>query len=228
MTATTNGATGSRIVTALEAAWAAIQQRHPEVPDVVVITGTAAQKGGDRWGHHWPQRWTLARGTGRVPELFIAGELLQHGGRAVMQTLMHEATHALATVREVADVSDGGRYHNRRFAELARELGLTPPTSPARRVGLADVELGDSTAAAYADTIAAIDAAAQVYLEDQGATGGASTTGGARSGNRRTVTCACDPPRRISITPAQLDAGPLLCGLCHKPFDEDDLEETQS
>ena len=29
---------GSRIIAALERAWAAIQDRHPDVPDVVIVT----------------------------------------------------------------------------------------------------------------------------------------------------------------------------------------------
>lgn len=50
---------GSRIITALERSWLAIQARHPEVPDVVIVTGAGShQKGtpeGYRLcGHHWP------------------------------------------------------------------------------------------------------------------------------------------------------------------------------
>ena len=30
---------GSRIIAALEHAWAAIQDQHPDVPDVVIVTG---------------------------------------------------------------------------------------------------------------------------------------------------------------------------------------------
>jgi hypothetical protein len=76
--------TGPRIIGALEAAWRDVQARHPEVPDVVMITRTARQAGGDRWGHHWPERWTLADGSGNAPELFAAGELLAQGGRRVL------------------------------------------------------------------------------------------------------------------------------------------------
>ena len=72
---------GSRIITALERAWAAIQARHPEVPDVVIVTGAGShQKGtpeGYRLrGHHWPERWVTDPAERRMPELFMAGELL--------------------------------------------------------------------------------------------------------------------------------------------------------
>ena len=91
---------GSRIIAALERAWAAIQDRHPDVPDVVIVTGAGSnQKGtpeGYRLrGHHWPERWVLdGRDGQRTPELFVAGELLSAGGRAVLEVMLHETAHA--------------------------------------------------------------------------------------------------------------------------------------
>jgi hypothetical protein len=71
---------GSRIIAALEHAWAAIQDQHPDVPDVVIVTGAGSnQKGTPEGyqlrGHHWPERWVLdGQDAVRAPELFIAGE----------------------------------------------------------------------------------------------------------------------------------------------------------
>lgn len=221
--------TGSRIIAALEAAWRDIQAQHPEVHDVIMITGTSRQKDGDRWGHHWPQRWRLADAEDRMPELFAAGELLALGGRHIVQTLIHEAAHDLAYVRGIQDTSRQGRYHNRRFSQLAAELGLTPPEKPHNVHGLYDVALGDKTAARYAATIKALDAAALAYLDDltevttsgedgdEGETSG-KTTGG-RSGKRHAVECACEPPRRLQLTPKALDDGAVLCGNCREPFE---------
>ena len=39
-------------------------------------------------------------------------------------TLLHEAAHGLAYARRIGNTSRGGRCHNRRYATLARELGL--------------------------------------------------------------------------------------------------------
>ena len=137
---------GSRIIAALERAWAAIQDQHPDVPDVVIVTGAGSnQKGtpeGYRLrGHHWPERWVLdGHDRPRAPELFIAGELLSAGGRAVVEVMLHEAAHALATRRGIKDTSAAGnRYHNKRFVALAAELGLRGPDCPGqdhRLVGL--------------------------------------------------------------------------------------------
>ena len=38
-----------------------------------------------------------------MPELFVAGELLAVGGRAVLEVTLHEGTHALAVVRGIRD-----------------------------------------------------------------------------------------------------------------------------
>ena len=116
---------GSQIITALEQAWAAVRDQHPDVPDVVIVTGAGShQKGipeGYRLrGHHWPERWVTDPAEHRMPELFIAGELLAGGGRAVLEVMLHEASHALAVVRGIKDCSaEGNRYHNKRFVALA-------------------------------------------------------------------------------------------------------------
>ncbi|MER5649673.1 hypothetical protein [Streptosporangium sp. NPDC002524] len=249
---------GSRIITALEAAWADIQNKHSEVPDVVMITGPSAQRGGDVWGYHWAERWTLTDGSGRVPELFLAGELLHHGGRRTLETMLHEAAHALAAVRKIKDTSRSGkRYHNGRFRNLAVELGLTAPAEPTKDRGYSNCRLGDGTAMVYADTIAALDAAAAVaHLPDidiviaeiasgkrdgtlgtvsggDGDEGGGEVVGAVelgevtppkppqkphRSGQRYGVECGCIPPRKLQLTPKVIDDGPVLCGVCEKPF----------
>lgn len=237
MTETVNDA-GSRIITALEDAWRGIQKRQPEIPDVVMITGAAAQKQGDAWGYHWAGRWAHAEAEGRTAELFVAGETLAEGPRWVLTVLLHEATHALATARGVKDTSDSGRYHNRRFAALASELGLTPPTKPEKRIGLSNVTLGDVTAATYADILEALEAGVVAYRSDplaiigetdeRGEDDGEGTTGEKRGGKRPAAECACEPPRRLFPTKRQLDEGPIICGLCEEPFTiagEDEADE---
>ncbi|MFD0532338.1 hypothetical protein ACFQ1I_46500 [Kitasatospora arboriphila] len=123
---------GSTIIRALEGAWDAIRRHHPDLPGVVMVTGHGRTPGDDAvtWGHHWPGRWTAADGSAVRPELFAGGELLALGSRRIMQTLLHEAAHALATVRGIKDTSTGGRYHNREFAKLASALGLQPQPAP--------------------------------------------------------------------------------------------------
>jgi hypothetical protein len=51
-------------------------------------------------------------GQRRLPELFVTGELLAVGGRAVLEVTLYEGAHALAVIRGIRDtrtwVLDGG------------------------------------------------------------------------------------------------------------------------
>jgi hypothetical protein len=233
---------GSRIIAALEGAWAAIQDTHPDVPNVVIVTGAGSnQKGTPEGyqlrGHHWPERWVLGgQDQPRAPELFIAGELLAAGGRAVVEVMLHEAAHALATRRGIKDTSAAGnRYHNKRFVALAAELGLRGPDVPDKITGWSHCTLhGQAAYDAYAAVVAGIDAARLPFLIDLASPagpGGGDGDGGedqgddpgkpAKRGGRRTpVECACLPePRRIQLTPKQIEDGPIICGLCGAPFE---------
>jgi hypothetical protein len=231
---------GSRIIEALEETWSAIRERHPEIPSAVVITGAGSnQKGipeGYRLrGHHWPERWvTDPERGGRTAELFIAGELLALGGRMVLETMLHEAAHALARVRGVKDTSaQGNRYHNKRFVQLAEELGLRGPEQAEKVIGWSSCTLSDETAATYAAVVDAIDTARLPYLTDIGLAGGDGTGIGEdgdgqdggdgkarkkRGGRHVAAECGCTPPRRLQLTPKQLEDGPVLCGNCREEF----------
>jgi hypothetical protein len=230
---------GSRIIAALECAWAAIQDQHPDVPDVVIVTGAGSnQKGtpeGYRLrGHHWPERWVLdGQDQPRAPELFIAGELLAAGGHLVVEVMLHEAAHALATRRGIKDTSAAGnRYHNKRFVALAAELGLRGPDVPDKVTGWSDCTLtGQEAYDSYADLAAAIDTArlrswptwpARPAPGDGGQDRGDDGAGkpAKRGGRRVAVECACQPgPRRIQLTPKQIEDGPIICSLCCAPFE---------
>jgi hypothetical protein len=221
---------GSPIITALDGAWAAIRRRHPEVPAAVVIAGSSqrgAAEGDALNGHHWPEQWIAGPDeAGRAAELFIAAELLAHGGRAVLEALLHAGAHGLATARGIKDTSAAGnRYHNRRFVALAEELGLRGPGQAETVAGWAGCTLPAATAAAYAAAIAAIDEARPPYLS--GLPAGGTRAGGEaeeddgtarRGGRRQAVECECQPPRRLQLTIRQLEVGPVICGVCGEQF----------
>ncbi|GLW08978.1 hypothetical protein Misp01_41080 [Microtetraspora sp. NBRC 13810] len=155
--------TGRHIVSVLEQAWQDIRDRHPEIPDVVVITGRGSEGEWMTWGHwHWdPARWVADKST--KPELFPAGDLLGLGGRRVMEALLHDAVHGLATVRGIDDTM-AYRYHNKHFLRLARELGLKGPKDRDPMSGYSACTITGKTAREYEATIAALDAAGMPYV----------------------------------------------------------------
>ena len=230
-----------RLVTALGTTWAAIRARHPDVPPVVITlgAGSVGQAAGElKLGHFAAARWEHPDGV--LAELFVGGEGLRRGGREVLATLLHEAAHGVASTRRVQDVSRGGRYHNARYAALARELGLAVARTGS--IGWSDTAVPDATAAAYAAELAALGGALTAWRRSEhhlGSWGGAGEAGdgagdsgdgggqddaGAGRGGRKSsnngmaARCSCEPPRRIRVAPSVLDAGPVTCGLCDAEF----------
>ena len=223
---------GSPVITALQGAWSAIRDRHPEVPAAVVITGPVpGQKSASEAdvlnGHHWPEQWTGGPDEAGRAVMTIAPELLVQGGRAIVEALLHAGAHGLAAARGTRDTSAAGhRYHNKRFVALAEELGLSGPGQPESVTGWSGCTLTGQAAAAYAAAIAAIDEAWPPYAGDlpylSGRPAGRQAEGedgpARRAGRRQPAECECQPPRRIQLTPRQLEVGPILCGVCGAQF----------
>lgn len=231
------------LVTALTATWGAIQDRHPDVPDVVLTLGSGtlgARRGEVTWGHFAAGRWhitdqhenqahaepaaddeggatTVAAGPG-LAELFVGGEGLRRGARAVLGTLLHEAAHGVASTRGIKDTSRQGRYHNRKFAELAAELGITVEPDGAR--GWSATTLPDDTAAVYVAQLAQLTEAITAYRSAE-ATGPGTTT----SRNNPPATCGCEPARRVRVARSVLAAGPIVCGICGSEFTVDERQD---
>lgn len=157
-------------------------------------------------------------GAQGLAELFVSGEGLRRGARAVLGTLLHEAAHGVASTRGIKDTSRQGRYHNRRFAELAGELGIVVAPDGAR--GWSATTLPDETAAVYVAELAALAEAITAYRSAE-ATGPGTTT----SRNNPPATCGCEPARRIRVARSVLAAGPIVCGVCEAEFTVDEPDD---
>ena len=199
-----------RLVTAMDRTWAAIQARHPDVPAVVITLGAGSGRGrGLTLGHFAPGRWQ--HGDGTLPELFIGGEGLARGGRELLGTLLHEAAHGVATARGIQDTSRQGRFHNTRYADLARELGLE--VAKTGTIGWSATTVPDATAARYRAELRRLDAAMVAWRHADGGSGR-----GGRASSNNGLAARCDCGRRIRVSAAVLGAGPITCGLCGTNF----------
>jgi hypothetical protein len=138
--------TASLLLAALEHTWQTIRTRHPDVPEAVLVVASGSAGKRLNLGHFAPHRWQVA-GADRH-EVLVGGEGLQRGPLDVLGTLLHEAAHGLAQARGIADTSRSGRYHNRRYATLARELGLD--VSTVKPIGWSATTVPEQTAAGYA------------------------------------------------------------------------------
>lgn len=227
------GGISSPMVAALEGAWSAIQARHPELPQVVIVVGAGSGHGPSlTLGHFAAMRWRAPEparddendGGGpaegqRWAEVFVGGEGLARGPAEVLATLLHEAAHALAHVRGIKDTSRQGRWHNARFKSLAEEVGITVEKDG--RIGWSPTTIPSETRASYAQVIAELRAVLRLHRAIE-ATGGGVTK---KPGTPPAV-CACG--RKIRVARAVLAAGPIECGACGGPFmldrTDDDVE----
>ncbi|MGH7745754.1 MAG: hypothetical protein ACREQ5_13345 [Candidatus Dormibacteria bacterium] len=199
-----------QLVGALTAAWSAIKARHAEVPEVVLTVGSGTigvKPGQARFGHFAAARWQ--RGDEALAELFVGGEGLQRGAGPVLATLIHEAAHGVAFARGVKDTSRGGKYHNKKFKDIAESMGLVIAHDPV--IGFSPTTLPPSTAAEYRKAIAALEAAITAYRH-------AEVAGVSRPKASNYVKAECECPRVIRVGKTVLAQDPIICGGCGKDF----------
>jgi hypothetical protein len=211
---TTADGTASQLVAALEHTWQTIQQRHPDVPEAVVVVASGSAGKRLNLGHFAPHRWQVA-GADRH-EVLVGGEGLQRGPRDVLGTLLHEAAHGLAQTRSIQDTSRAGRYHNRRYATLARELGLD--ISTVKPIGWSATTVPEQTAAGYAGQLEELGTALVLWRRQE-----LHAAGGSKS--RNLLACRCPCGRKLRAAKATLQEAPIVCGACAQPFQPEEPED---
>lgn len=230
--------TGSAVVKLLEKVWARIRADHPELPDVVIVTG-AGLAGDNKWGHFRANGWKVREEgvatSDSMHEMFMAGETLAKGAHQVLQTMLHEAAHTLARVRDQKDTSRQGRWHNQTFLKAAVEMGLEHRGDKADKThGYAFVTLASATRTKYADLLTELEAEINLVVNLPVWMGGTSSgeddrggerigvrppaQGGGSSGSAVKATCQCDEPRIIRVSKKVLAAGEVMCGICRENF----------
>jgi hypothetical protein len=156
----------------------------------------------------------------------IDSTILNDPPAAILRTLVHEAVHALARARGIQETSREGRYHNHRFAELAREMGLQ--TVPDQQIGFRTPAVQPAWLAGGYAPLVDIIANASRRLWQEGMTGG-RTGGNGTSGTGTTwangpkgrmvkAICRCQPPRIIRGARNTLSAAPIRCTACGSDF----------
>jgi hypothetical protein len=203
--------TSAALVGALDTAWAAIRARHPEVPAAVIVVGSGSSSSKNaelKWGHFASLRWQ--HGDARLPEVLVSGEGLRRTPPEVFTTLLHEATHALADVRGIKDTSRQGRYHNKRFATLAAELGLTATEDS--KLGWSPCTLQPTTTGHYGPVLDHLGTAMRAFRHPE------EVVVKTRTNNNNGVALTCDCPRKIRVSTTVAEEGPIVCGVCDTAF----------
>lgn len=198
----------SRLLAILEDTWTAIRRHHGEIPPVVIIIASGTGTRQARWGHHAPARWHHT-GTEHA-EVMISGEGLRRTPPEVLGTLLHEAAHALASARGITDTSRQGRYHNRKYASLAAELGLEAKEDT--QFGWAVTTVPAPTAQRYQTQLAALADAMTLWRE-------AEHVPGTKKRDTNLVAAACPCGRKIRVAASTLKEAPITCEACGGCFE---------
>jgi len=210
-----NGFACADLVAVLEACWTTIRSWHPEIPQAVIVVGSGSPTRPTqpfKWGHFAALRWQ--HGTDLMPEVLVSGEGLSRTPAQVLTTLLHEAAHALADTRKIKDTSRQGRWHNKHFAVLAKELGLIPSKDP--KIGWSPCTLPDSTAVIYGQELADLTTVLRAFRVPE------LLRVKERTNSNNGLSIECDCGRKIRVSTAVFEAGPILCGLCKQPFTSDE------
>lgn len=203
---------GTQIIAALDCVWAEIRDKHPDVPEAVIITG----EGGSRLGHHAADRWVTREGQ-LLPEVFVSGERLADGPQGVLATLLHEATHGICHVLKIKDTSRGNRYHNKRFVAKAKELGLTTTETPHKTIGFSYTEASDELFASYG-SMEQLAEAITVTIGNGTGYRPPEDDGDEEPKRKSSPLLECGCPRKIRASEKVVELGEIICSPCGEPF----------
>ncbi|MFJ6237949.1 hypothetical protein ACIQH0_28165 [Streptomyces griseus] len=133
-----------------------------------------------------------------------------------MTDVLHQAAHLLNWERGITDTTVRGAYHNNRFLEAAQELGLYWPSGRPRirGRGYATPELSEGARSRHKKTLTELTDAIPLVLPHLVAPAPSRT----RAPDRLTLSCGCDEPRKIKISPTVAALGDITCGVCGETF----------
>jgi hypothetical protein len=179
------------ILRALNRMWAAIREQDSRVPAVVFsLAGRTSSCNSVAWDLQ------------PVVEL----SLRDADARDILETLLHQAAHAVS--RE--STGSEGRYHDQRFAEAARGIGLKVSTIRRAGLGYQPEGLARGTLARYQEQGRDLAKALNDWHPAEPP----------RSSSRTylLLTCSCDPPRKMRMSPGVAERGPVVCSVCGQEF----------
>lgn len=131
----------------------------------LVVGPSGVTRSGQKHGHFHARTWEDAEGND-IHEILLSGESLKRGAAATIGTLIHELAHTYCHEHDIKDTSDGGRWHNKKFKEVAERMGLE--ITKGDRVGFSLTEVPESTQEQYAEQIEALEQAIQAWRRAPG------------------------------------------------------------
>ena len=156
-------------------------------------------------------------------------------GEDLLVTIVHELAHAYAYYNGIKDTSNRGRYHNRRFGEIAVLLGLRIARNGDYR-GYGTSQIAASYYDEYSDLVETLSGALVLRTNPRIREAGkaAATTVGAggdapAQGSPKYVfaTCSCNQgrgtPRTVRVAAGSWAHNSIFCGICGRAFTSESL-----
>lgn len=198
-----------KILNAVDSLYSQIRKNHPDVPLATLVVGAKGKtKRGQTHGHFHANQWHHDESK---HEIMLSGESFARGAEATLGTLIHEAAHARAFATGVQDTSNNGRYHNKRFKELAEDMGIELESAPT--LGWSVTTLPDATAQKYAKGLEALREALVAYK----VVGIEATAPKPRKSTKFKIDCGCATPVTVSKIWYE-SKGDIVCGDCLEPL----------
>ena len=159
------------LLVALDGIYASLRKTHPDLPRALVTVEEPHPAVSMRVACWRPGPFVTAAGVfeGRIAFGYpsehrpaVPKVLFTWPAELIMEVIVHEAAHALATARGIKDTSRGGTWHNKAFRVLAEELGLT--VSKTARGGWDTTAAGPGLLARFRRQVAGLDDVRPVQL----------------------------------------------------------------
>lgn len=149
-------------------------------------------------------------------------------GEDAVVTLAHELAHLYAHENGIRDTSNRGRYHSRRFAQVAAGLGCRVVRPNPAPYGFVTDALTDQARSLNTDLIALMDDALRLHAGQPRLQRAADSVGSVSpetpvSANGKYVFASCQcllagRARTVRMSVGQWAMGAVWCGVCQQPF----------
>lgn len=155
----------------------------------------------------------------------------------IVLTICHELVHLYAKANSIRDTSGrGNRYHNKRFAELARRLELRVERSGRSHIGFQTISFTERGAETYSDLIARVERELRLlpnFTPSTPAEAKSTPEAALEVAVQKYVFAQCGcrneqgRKRTIRMARGWWRAGTIGCGICQQIFTESPPERTK-
>lgn len=156
-------------------------------------------------GHFWPDKWSTLEGD-LYAEVNFTAESLGRPFMEVIETCVHEVTHAWCYSMGISDTRKSGQWHNKKFRDAATEIGLVCQ-EPVDGYGYGHTSLSDELA----------EKIEKEFKPDIESLGLFRLPNPPSRPTTRAYVCGCGGFRVRAPMGASFDA---YCQICTEPFEE--------